>query len=436
MAGHFVELTQRLRGWSQDHVLRNTATLALGAGGAKVLAFVVTPIITRIYSPEHFGVLALFTAVVLIGAPLANLRFSVAIPLPKHNLLAINVFVLGLLCTGIVSVGLFALLLVCHEQILAALSMDALSVYWWLIPVSIAGTSLFELLSLWATRVGAFKAMAASQMRQTLVGSATKIVFGLAGFKPLGLIVGQTLQQVGGAELLFRSFRGSMVSTRTDVSIRRLRRAWRVFSNMPMQRMPAQLVLRFSMQAPLIFVAALYSADITGQLGLALTALALPVSLLGTTAANAYYSEVAKLGRKKASDVLRLTRSITKRMVGLAIIPAGLLILLGPRLFTLVFGDQWLLAGQFSQCMAIYMLAQFASAPIVNALSVFGRQAQFLAINAVRALLVVLVFAAAWILHLDPLTTILAYSIVLSVHYAAVCLQVFSIIRTEAVSSP
>jgi len=89
---------------------RNVVTLITGTAVAQAIPVAISPILTRLYSPEDFGVLALFIAITSIISVFATLRFEIAIPQAKHSRDAAAVTALSLLlCT---SISLFLLIIV------------------------------------------------------------------------------------------------------------------------------------------------------------------------------------------------------------------------------------------------------------------------------------------------------------------------------------
>ncbi len=87
-------------------IFRNMTMLASGTVAAKAIGVLTVPVITRLYLPEHFGVLAVFTAITALLVPFGTLRYSMAIPLPKQDGLATNLAVLCGMCL-LARVGLF-----------------------------------------------------------------------------------------------------------------------------------------------------------------------------------------------------------------------------------------------------------------------------------------------------------------------------------------
>jgi O-antigen/teichoic acid export membrane protein len=158
-------------------------------------------------------------------------------------------------------------------------------------------------------------------------------------------------------------------------------------------------------------------------------ALALPMNLLGGTIGKPYYAEVAKLGKKAAPEIRTLTVMIIKRLFLISLIPAAVIFFVGPVLFRIVFGENWVLAGEIASVLSIYLVAQFVSSPIVQALNIFGRQSVYLQLNIQRTLLLIIVFGVAAYWQFPILVTILAYSVIMTLHYLFTLFRVVSCIR-------
>ena len=69
---------------------QNVLTLMTGTTLAQAIPIIISPILTRIYTPEDFGLLALFLSITNIIGSVANGRYELAIMLPKKNDNAIN----------------------------------------------------------------------------------------------------------------------------------------------------------------------------------------------------------------------------------------------------------------------------------------------------------------------------------------------------------
>jgi len=396
-------------------VIKNMLTLATGAGIGRLFGFFSIPVVTRIYSPENMGVLSVFIAMIAILVPFGTLRYSVAIPLPKSNATALSLVTVCFFSLLVITTSFGIALWLLPEEFFVVLSMEQLLPFWWLMPIVMFGVGLYEILNSWATRKKEFRSIAKTQISQSISGAVVKIILGLYGLKPLGLLIGHAFSQAGGILLLLRIFWRSF--RRKDISIRRLVFVLKRYSDFPRYRLFSQFLLIFSIQAPLLFSNFLYGKDVTGQLGLALSTLAMPISIFGNTTSQAYYAEISRIGKNRPLDIFHVTKGIVKKLFWLSFPIFIILFLFGSQLFELAFGGQWQKAGFFSQILSLYLMAQFVSSPVVNVLSVFEKQAQFLFINLLRTLVVIAVFFSGYKYSLDYNKVIFIYSIFLSIHY-------------------
>ncbi len=64
---------------------KNTLTLMIGSALAQVIPIIISPILTRVYTPEEFGIFALYITFISIGASLVTAKYETAILLPKKE---------------------------------------------------------------------------------------------------------------------------------------------------------------------------------------------------------------------------------------------------------------------------------------------------------------------------------------------------------------
>ncbi len=434
MLGHLQKKLSNLNFFkksSSSDVFKNMAILASGALIARVIGLASTPVLTRIYTPEDFGLLSVFMAVLAMIVPFATLRYSVAIPLLKNDGIAINlvlgslIILLTVTFLTIFFIGLF------HSMLFDVFSLNDLISYWWLLPVAVLGTGLYEIFKSWFIRQKDFKSLAKTDVYVTASGAIIKIGLGLFGFKPLGLLIGAVFTNiVGAAPLAIKTYHSIKRNIRY-VSGTRIKFLLKRYIEYPKYRLPSQFILVLSQQAPLFVLATLFGAGTVGQFSLALMALSIPISLLGNTTGQAYYAEVAKIGRKNPKKILEISKDVVKKLFLFSLIPFLVLLFAAPWLFSMVFGEMWYDAGEYARLLSVYMLTAFISGPLVNALSIFENQLLFFKLNIIRLGLLAGLFLLTWLMHFDPTETIFLYSIVMSGFFIYVNYIIFKVIKNE-----
>ncbi|WP_237884454.1 lipopolysaccharide biosynthesis protein [Pseudomonas sp. PGPR40] len=421
-----------LREGENQNILKNIIILASGSSAAKVISLVSIPIITRLYTPEQFGVYTLFASIIFILSPFGSFRYAAAIPLPKRSEIALCLLIISISSLLLISFAASLILFFYSDYIFGFLSVSQLTPFWFLLIFGFLGAGVYEALCNWAIRSKNFKSIAKTNVNQALSGAISKILLALLGVGKIGLLIGHILNQVGGSYSLAKStYADIRVISGKRITRQNVLFTMRYFSEFPAFRLPSQILLTLSMQAPALFMSSMYGAEVAGQLGLALMALALPVALIAQTTGQAYYAEISKIGRKNNLEILKLTKFLAKKLILLGILPTIIIAVLGPLIFSLFFGAQWKEAGVYCSLLSIYLLSQFVANPISNALNVFKQQKKLLIINFVRLLLTGSVFAVSAYFRFTPKEAIALYSVVLSLHYIGASITVINTIRRQ-----
>ena len=69
----------------QSHFLKSIAILASGTALAQAIPIFASPILTRLYTPKKFGMLAVFMAIVSSISPAVCGKYEVAMVLTRSN---------------------------------------------------------------------------------------------------------------------------------------------------------------------------------------------------------------------------------------------------------------------------------------------------------------------------------------------------------------
>lgn len=429
--GHVRRLFGRAAGGPAGNVIRGMATLVAGNASARLIGILTIPVTTRLFTPDDFGVLAVFVSLVMILAPALTLRYVMAVPLPRRDSVAFNLMALSLLVSVVMSLILALLLWWLGPWLFRQLSMESLNAWWWLIPVGLIAVASCEAMTLWATRRRVYPVIAKSLTLQSVAGNGTKILLGMLSLQPLGLLIGQVVVSGGAVIPLWLRFRRELGGLAAAVSYRRLRMVALRYRDFPAYRLPSHVMLMLGMQAPLLLSALVFEPAVVGQLSLALLAVAMPVDLLANSMGKAYLAEIAAIGRQDPDRVLQITRAITLRMFALSVPLVAIMFFFSEPLFVLVFGAEWALAGQFCSILAVYILFNFVSNPIQHVFSVFRQNRVYLWLSVQRLVIVGILFGVSVGLGFTAFQWVMVYSVGLSLHYVLVCLRVFRCLRSQ-----
>lgn len=408
---------------------QNIAVVAGGNVTAKLIGIIAAPIITRLYTPEDYGIFSVFLSVVGVVGSLATLRYAVTIPIAKEEKLADNILKLCFLITLSLSIVWFIGIALFGKFFTVQFSAEQLQPYLWLMPVVFLGKGVYEALNNWAVRTRKFRLITRTKVSQGVSSAGVKISLGAMGVTPLGLFLGHIAQEAAGITSLFSKLVQLKPELLKTFSWSGIKYAAKRYKKFPLVQSWSQLLLALGTQLPVLLIGAFYGVEVVGIFGLAQNMINMPMDLIGQSVAQVYYAEISKYGKNNPKKIYKLSVSIIKKLFWVGLIPIGLLIAFGPWVFKLVFGPEWLDAGVYARFLSILILTRFISSPIANIFNVYEKQSLQLTLNIVRVVLVFVVFYTSNLFNLSALNSIGIYSILMTVYYAFLTIIVLRVVK-------
>lgn len=382
---------------------------------AQVLSIVLTPIITRIYTPDDYGILTVYTAMLGMISLLGALSYDSAIPIADDDDKAINIFALCFIILLALTLVLSLLLAFAGEAILVLFKAQELVQYRYFIPLGFFATGLYTIFTSWAYRKKDFKAITKTKFSQSVVGNVAKIVVGLVFLGPIGLVLGIILGQSTGITTLARPIIKENRSLIKRINKKDMLWSLKRYKNFPFFSAPTLFLISFSSQVPVMFISSLYGSETVGLYGLAFSITFLPMTLIGKSIQDVFYGEAASIGKSDPQRVMDLSNKLLKKLIIIGIIPTVILAAFGPFLFSLVFGPSWYDAGIYSRILTLFVFTHLIFHPISVVFSIFEKQKISFIINLVTLIMVLVVFAIVKWTSLDSFMAIFLFSIAMSI---------------------
>jgi O-antigen/teichoic acid export membrane protein len=411
-------------GFCSNKFIRNAGIIGGGSALGHLFTLAAGPILTRVYGPDEFGALGLFTSLLSILAVAATLQYEISIVIGKDEQEAAYLTFGSLLLTIPVSLlgGGFLWLLI-HESLLGYGSLP------WFAPilmtVSVALIGCFSALRYWTLREGQFAWIAQASVAQSSTRAILQTVFGFVGLRLFGLLLGETLGRGMG---ISRTLRGSWPVLRRHAQ----RFQWHDLAcalgrhrKFPLYSFPSSFLDAVCVGFPLPLLVYMYGVSFGGQYSLVWKAVSVPSVLISAAVADTFHNTLATCARETPKRVMRLfcTSSVGLFLVGL--FPAIALILWGQMLFACIFGARWASAGTMAAIIAPWYLAQFVVSPLSRVVVVLSGQESKLAWDVLCLASLALVFFIAHSMRLAPLQTLR----VLTATYALLYVAYYLILR-------
>jgi len=406
-------LAALLRGGVRSKLLRNILTVVTGTAGAQAITLAFMPVITRIYGPEAYGVLGTFLSVTMMLIPVAALTYPIAIVLPKRDGDARGLVRLALTIALTLALVAALNLYFFGDRLAATLDIQIVQPYLMLIPFVMFCGAALEICQQWLFRTQRFRITASVAVGHSLLFNSMRTIAGLVQSSALVLVCTTALQQALHAAMLGLSMwrarlHADNYADEAGERPRMLELARR-HSDFPKYRAPVMLINAVSQHLPTLVLAAYFGPATAGFFALCKQALNMPTNMIGKSVADVYYPRITRAIHDREPVAAMLLKATTAlALVGL--VPFTAVVVLGPWLFSLAFGEQWHVAGEYARWLAVAEYVVFISRPCVVAVPALSLQGRFLLFEVFSTSLRVLaLFGGAMVIG-DALATVQAFA--------------------------
>jgi O-antigen/teichoic acid export membrane protein len=398
--------------------LKNVITLMSGTVLAQGLVIICTPLLTRIYTPEDFGVLTIFMAVISVLSVASCGRYELGIVLPEEDGAAANLLVLSIAITLLTTaLIILVIILIYWLPISLIINIKKTCISWiWYIPVSLLVTGIYQALNYWATRKKKFGRLAVRQVTQSITMILVQIAIGMLFIADgekliIGYITGQTAATV---LMLIQTIKedGSFVFKSYNYKI--VNNVAYEYKKFPLYTVGASLLNALSPQLPIFFLSAV-SLSATGYFGLATRIVGLPMSLIGSSVAQVFFADASEELNLQGNctNIFRIT---VKRLFQIGVIFSVLVFGLSFFMDS-IFGSQWGEAGVVLAILIPMFFIRFLSSPVSTIYYIKQRQDWDLYITLIFIIVPIIAFTLSDLQGWTYYIAIAIYSLLMALAY-------------------
>ncbi len=336
-----------------------TAILSGGAAIGAVVAALLAPVISRLVTPDQFGLFTIFVAYTAIPAILANWRYELAISLPEENDQRTAIVAICAAATlssaTLVTLGFWAV------DIMGYLPIPS-----WSLPfvfATVLAHGIYETLNRWAihaervvpTGVAKFTLTSLSPILQIClliagIGASSALIMGYVGAKIFsGLVLIIVLLAVGPFPRL--------AGVRLPDMIAMMRR----YKRFPLITVWSSVANAISSRAIILFLSFFLLKQEAGEYGMAMMLVATPALIIGQALGQIFLSRGTRKGDAMAlqAEVLDISK-----MLLLLVVPASVVVFFaGPTLINYMLGAGWEGVGFYAKWMVFWLGAVVIVSP-------------------------------------------------------------------------
>lgn len=384
-------------------------SLISGTAFAQILMFLASPILTRVYSPSDFGDYAIFSVMCSIISIIACLRYDLTIVLPKEDKEAINLFVLSLIISFCMGTFLFVFLILLDIFNISLINKFIKKDWYIMIPIVTILLGLFQASNYLFTRKKYFNDLAMSKVVQSTSNVLAQMGSGyLLNLGSKGLIFGQIFGQICvSIYFLLKIFRGVLIS-KDSIKFEVIRKLFSRYKSFPIYNTIPSLLDMLSISMPLFFMNYFYGNTIAGYYSLANRIVNIPLALFGSAISQILFQKLAELySNNQEREFKVLVKTFLKRLMLMGLFTVTMF-QFSPYIFSFVFGDKWVEAGEYAQYLSVAAVSRLVVSPLSNVLIVKEKQ-KLLAIWQLLYLITTLLLLSYSVTFKNPVVTLNFY---------------------------
>lgn len=184
-----------------NKLLNDSLIMILSSGIAQIILIATIPIISRLYSPNEFGVFTLFSNIVTVLIPIINARYDLLIITAKSdkraNILSTISFVISIIII-LILIPICIVFVYIHPEYLLETS---------LVLLILLLVSLTNIFTSYLNREKNYRILGLINISRAFFMSLIQIILGYLSFGSVGLIIGFAFSYIAGVTIGFKSFK-------------------------------------------------------------------------------------------------------------------------------------------------------------------------------------------------------------------------------------
>lgn len=383
-----------------------------GTAFSQVLGVITLPILTRLFSPEAFGEFGLFVSITGVLSVVVCMRYELAIVLPKEEKDAANLYWISLSFTLLWTIAIGVFLLFFSKEVVQKLNIPQINSFLWLIPIGVFINGINISQNFWNTRKAFFGQLAKAQVGNAIVSNGGKLASGFSGLTSgISLIVAALAGILSSAVFLFtKTWENDSKILLTAISLTGMKKQILRYKNISVFNTSSSLLNSLSQQAPVFLLAFFFYPVTVGYYVLGRNLLKIPVNLLGQSMRKVFFL--------RASDSFNKTGCLSNIIIEVGVLLCiislfaitCMIVVIAP-LTPTIFGEQWIIAGQYMQWLALWVILSFISVPLSSVATILHKEHINLYFQAGSLILRVLALSTGGFYFNDPYISIILYSV-------------------------
>lgn len=360
---------------------KNIGRLMSATVFAQLISVAIAPIVTRIYSKEAYGFLALTISISTLMGVLSTLQYNQTIILAKDDRFAKTAFALSLWISLILSAVFLLAGLILIPFFPGWFDYDpAYSLWMYLLPVMSFVASTGNTAYFWANRKEMYAVISRGRMLTSLVSSGLSVGLGFVLEGPTGLLLGFFLSTTAFSVYVWIHLVRTGMGRLPFFDWEGMRAIARSYRDFPLMNLPTQFIQQLIHQLPVLLLTLYKGPASAGLYNLCNRVLITPIQMIASATGEVFQQKAAAKYAAEGSCEPEYLKAV-KGLSLLGFLPFLVLGIISPCLFGWVFGQEWIEAGYYAQVMAFMFFLRFVFGTVSYMYYIAGRLRENLVIH-------------------------------------------------------
>ena len=393
--------------------LKNVVTLMSGTVIAQMLTVLASPVLSRLFTPEDFALLASFTSVTSLCVVFCSGKYEMAILLPEKESDARNILRLSLLVCAATSCILPAIIIGIgrFNEAFNALVSNGLVI---VAVMFVLCSNMCESFRYYFLRRKQFKAISSRTVVVSLTTVGLNLLCGYFFYSHKVFVTSTTVAQMVALILFLFLFFRLFGKEKQPWSFAEVRQPLVRYWKFPAFTMSGQLLNSLTLNMPILVLANYFSDTMIGLYAFVYKIASLPMTVIGSNVTQVFMQRISQSSPAEQKKIFLKTSAA----LFLLILPPALIgVIFAPQLFSFIFGEKWIPAATLARLMAPMLVIRFATSPVTAVYSIKEKNILSFVYQIVRLLLMIIGFVTALSLDCSFEMTIFINSLALIAFY-------------------
>jgi O-antigen/teichoic acid export membrane protein len=393
---------------------------------AQFIPLIVSPIITRLYSPRELGVLALFTSISVILGSIVNGRYEQALVLVKSEDEARHLTILSLLISCVFSFTFLIIFILFKPFLLGLFNESELGNWIYFIPLVVLSIGVYNTLNYYELRRKNFNSISKSEVYRSASFSSIQLSLPYLKSGLFGLIIGKIISSLIAPFYLWKTSRFEVGKVNFSMLFLLAKR----YIDFPKYTNLSILLNNLSVNAINLLIPVLYSTSLLGLYSLMYKVLATPFAFLGNTI-NQVFLEDAVRQKNELGQAYKLTKRMVLQLTFVSVIFFGTAYFIVEDFFAFVFGEDWRMSGVYAKYLIPFFMFKFIASPLTSIHTAFEKQKLSFTLQLIMFVLSMGSLLYAYINLLIFEHYLLLFSVLMSIFYIYRVLIILKIAKNQ-----